>query len=315
MARTKKSGILSEYVRTKQPDPDKLAELVGRAKGKRTVTEFATACGVNASTISRILNKKLSGPCSDELIVAIAANAAPGSKVRFRDLLDAHGVEMEHITHFEHTITITREQAENYLDTMDRIQLMKKVAMLGLSKDDSEDTSSSSGYNSVVERNAAEIIQLNLLNLGGQIAIKKGTDMMEGFMFPYVPDFVIETNVLCADGLDKWAFDIVTDAGMDSIRHFDRLFATAYLDRPAEKGYRVSLATFNPDVFYRYLEMLRGRTVRDSISIMLLNSITRNVDYEYVMDRENFDIQTRLFPDGSTIDPQDIYGIPEEGDE
>ena len=56
MARTKKTDILSEYERVRQPDADKLAELVERAKGKRTTTEFAEACGVNASTISRILN-------------------------------------------------------------------------------------------------------------------------------------------------------------------------------------------------------------------------------------------------------------------
>lgn len=314
MARTKKTDILSEYERVRQPDADKLAELVGRAKGKRTTTEFAEACGVNASTISRILNKKLSGPCSDELIVAIAVNAAPGSKVRFRDLLDAHGLE-EKKGSITQTFTISKLDMEQYLDTMDRIRLMQKVAMLGVARDDSEDIRSTSGYGSVVERNAAEIIQLSILNLGGTVTVKKGVDAIEGFMFPYSPDFVIETNVLSADGLDKWSFDIVMSTGMDANRHFDRLFASAYLDAPAQKGYRMTLATFNPDTFYRYLEMMRLRTVRDSISIMLLNSMTRKIDYEYVMDREGVEHQTRLFPDGALIDPQEIYGVPAEGGE
>lgn len=309
MARTKKTDILNDYERVRQPDADKLAELVERAIGKRTAKEFADACGVNASTISRILNKKLSGPCSDELIVAIAANAAPGSGVEFSDLLKAHGVEEKQITSWSGTITL-KHDVRDYLRSWDRAKLMKKVALLGSRKDESEDSETISGYGSIVERNAAEIIQLNILDLGASVAIRKGQKSMGKEMSPYYPDFVIETNVLCADGLSAWAFDIVMDSHIEASNRLYYLLAKSYLNNPASKGYRMTLATFNPDIFFRYLEEVKGKVVRDSISIMLLNSMTRKVDYEYVLDREGFKEQTRLFADGVHISPEEIYGFP-----
>lgn len=314
MARTKKTDILNDYERVRQPDADKLAELVERAIGKRTAKEFADTCGVNASTISRILNKKLSGPCSDELIVAIAANAAPGSQVSFSDLLKAHGVEKKEVTSWSKTIALDHDVRE-YISAWDRAELMKKVALLGSKKDDSEDTETNSGYGSVVERNAAEIIQLNILDLGGSVAIKKGRDSMGRDMYPYTPDFVLETNVLCSDGLSKWAFDIVMDSGAVASNRFNFLLAESYLNNPAAKGYRMTLATFNPDVFFRYLEEVNEKTIRDSISIMLLNSMTRKIDYEYVLNREGFEEQTRLFADGVHISPEEIYGFPIRAEE
>lgn len=85
--------IFAEYVRIRQPDRDKLAELVVRAKGEgRTMKQFALECGVNPSTLSRIVNKRISGANSDALIDAIYRNAAPESGVTLEMLLDAHGM-------------------------------------------------------------------------------------------------------------------------------------------------------------------------------------------------------------------------------
>lgn len=85
--------IFAEYIRIRQPDRDKLAELVLRAKGEgRTMKQFAQACGVNPSTLSRIVNKKTSSANSDALIDAIYKNAAPESGITLELLLDAHGM-------------------------------------------------------------------------------------------------------------------------------------------------------------------------------------------------------------------------------
>ena len=47
---------LANYVRVKQPDKDKLAELVIRSKGsKRSMRQFARECGIDPSTMSRII--------------------------------------------------------------------------------------------------------------------------------------------------------------------------------------------------------------------------------------------------------------------
>ena len=84
--------ILANYVRVKSPDKDKLAELVIRAKGpKRSMRQFAIDCGMNPSTLSRIVNKKIAGSNTDERILAIADHADPDSGVNFEMLMEAHG--------------------------------------------------------------------------------------------------------------------------------------------------------------------------------------------------------------------------------
>lgn len=84
--------MLANYVRVRPSDKEKLAELVIRAKGaKRSMRQFALDCGVNPSTLSRIVNKKTAGSNSDELVMSIAENADPESGVTFEMLMDAHG--------------------------------------------------------------------------------------------------------------------------------------------------------------------------------------------------------------------------------
>ena len=52
MARSKKINLFEGFIRVKEPDMKRLAELTMRAKGiGRSLNEFASACGVNASTL------------------------------------------------------------------------------------------------------------------------------------------------------------------------------------------------------------------------------------------------------------------------
>ena len=93
MARSKKINLFKGFIRVKEPDMKRLAELTIRAKGiGRSLNEFASACGVNASTLSRIVNQKNSGPSADMVIAQIALNADPSSRVTIEKLLDAHGL-------------------------------------------------------------------------------------------------------------------------------------------------------------------------------------------------------------------------------
>ena len=91
MSETKKA-----YKRFYAPNKERLAELVEKAIGpNRNQTEFAKQIGVNPSTISRIINMKNSGASSDELILAIAANADPKSGVTEEMLMEANGMLMD----------------------------------------------------------------------------------------------------------------------------------------------------------------------------------------------------------------------------
>lgn len=66
-----------EYVQALTPDKMKLALYVNRAKGvERTMAQFAEACGVSASTLSRIVNGKITKPIAEDLLRKIVENSA-----------------------------------------------------------------------------------------------------------------------------------------------------------------------------------------------------------------------------------------------
>ena len=90
---------LANYIRNRPPDKQKMAELVVRAKGaSRSMRQFALDCGVNPSTLSRIVNLKNSGACTDELIQKVAQNADPESGITFEMLMDANGKVPQRMT-------------------------------------------------------------------------------------------------------------------------------------------------------------------------------------------------------------------------
>ena len=83
---------LANYIRIRPPDKEKLAELLVRAKGaSRSMRQFALDCGVNPSTLSRIVNMKTSGACTDELLQKVAQNSDTESGITFEILMDANG--------------------------------------------------------------------------------------------------------------------------------------------------------------------------------------------------------------------------------
>ena len=88
-------NLATQYSRIKPPDKDMLAEYVVRAKGpERSMRQFAEEIGVNASTLSRIVNKKTVRANSDNLIADIAAYADKNSGITFEMLMRAHGMDL-----------------------------------------------------------------------------------------------------------------------------------------------------------------------------------------------------------------------------
>ena len=301
MGRPKKTSILSEFERVSDPNFTMLSELTNKAKGNRTVTEYALQCGVNASTMSRIINGKVSTPISDELIVAIAANADPDSGVSFEALLKAHGLKLS--------------DGASITDSHDlQHMLMRKMAELDINTNSMGQTTFAGRGESRMEQNAREIIQNDLLMKGFKVAVERGVDLLKGVMFPYIADFVIETDALEGDGLTRWAFDVVANPSRNIIGHLDRIFGSAYLDSPSAKELKLTVVTFDKPSFYRLADEMKGRTVPDCISVMMLDVRSRTVQYEFITDRTGHPNQIKLYPDGSDIDPQEIYGVPDEGD-
>lgn len=91
-----KNMVFAKYRQVRDPDLDKTAELLLKAKGlKRTMAEFADVCGVSASTLSRIYNKKNKKRCSDLLLEKIFYNADPDCGIQWEDLMAAQGMVPE----------------------------------------------------------------------------------------------------------------------------------------------------------------------------------------------------------------------------
>ena len=61
-----------EYTRVKPVDKERMSKYLEAAKGPgRTMKQFAEECGVNPSTFSRIVNKKLGGASTETVIRSI----------------------------------------------------------------------------------------------------------------------------------------------------------------------------------------------------------------------------------------------------
>lgn len=104
------------YVKTSEPDKDRLADLVIAARGNRTSQQFAIDCGVNPSTLTRILNKQNKGSSKDDLIYAIAENAAPESGVTLDELMHANGMtKQEHGVMYSRVMNKLEETVEQIL--------------------------------------------------------------------------------------------------------------------------------------------------------------------------------------------------------
>lgn len=85
--------VLDNYVQAYVPDTEDLAVLVAKAKGPdRSMAEFSRVCKVKGpSTFSRIVNELIDKPVSDELLYAIAKNAANPQEVTLDMLMRANG--------------------------------------------------------------------------------------------------------------------------------------------------------------------------------------------------------------------------------
>ena len=82
-----------EYIELREPDLKRLAQMVMAAKGsKRSMAQFAEACGISPSTMSRIANEKITRPISLDNLKAIYLNRAEECSYEFRDFARSNGM-------------------------------------------------------------------------------------------------------------------------------------------------------------------------------------------------------------------------------
>lgn len=269
MGMIKSTNPFPGYRRVREPDKDKLADIVVRAKGKnRSLTEFAKTCGVSPSTISRIINKKTIKANSNDLIAAIAENADPAGGVTLSELLDAHGLQ----SISENPENFVKESKLNYL------QLAYLHQNYGA---DATDENGNVIKESALEKSARWIIQNELLMRGYNVSLKFREDIVSLSTVRYISDFTIETNALEMNGILEWAFDVHRSGIRPIMQKLSWVFGAAYLDGLKTRGIKVSLITVDIEEFKAVKERFQNIKIKDCISVILIDNFNRCILEEF----------------------------------
>lgn len=110
------------YVEMNLADKQKMADLLCKAKGeRRSLRQFASDIGVNVSTVSRIVNKKIARHVDSEIIAKIAAGAESENESLFDELMSANG--MQKVIVETHCIDLKQQQLRvlTYCDKLKKI--------------------------------------------------------------------------------------------------------------------------------------------------------------------------------------------------
>lgn len=298
MAKAKKENIFEGYIRVHDPDKDRLAELVVKGRGpRRTLLEYADACGVNSSTLSRIVNKKNSGPSSDRLIAMLALNADPSSGVTIEKLLDAHGlapVEGKSVSPREALMKVAKE---DYIPPEDNMPGAEELL------DKSREA-----------RRCRAAVQNSLLELGYTLSLAEDQTAIRGVEFDCYATFSFQTDALAEEGLERWAFLRIKEEGNRAGFALTSYFGMMYLHNPVKDGVRVTVITEDELTYLLVRDMYRGTEIPSSFSIMQISTAENRIVHEFVFDRNDGVEPVRLFDVGGEIDYQEVYGVPDDDD-
>lgn len=280
----KKVNPFPGYVRVSEPDKEELARLTALAKGEnRSLREFALACGVSTSTLSRIINMKSDSdtPNSDSLIASIAENADPDSGVTLAMLLDAHGIAPMMLAPIE-----SGEVGSSVVISSNKSISNDIVCMDG--------TKISGAKNCSVRENLCrEILQNELISRGFELSVETRKNIVFSTdKLRYLADFVFETDALKDKGINSWAFDVHNGVMRPLMHKLSWVFGMTYLDPLRKKGMKFSLITTEEKAF----EDAKGRfsevCIPDLISIIYIDINNRKVVDEYIIpstyDRGSF---------------------------
>ena len=281
MGRKKITNLFPDYIRTGKADLETLSQLVLRAKGSRSMNDFAKECEVNTSTISRIINMKNTTACSDDVLMAISKAADPESGVTLEQLLMANGMVKLVPAGTEGAVVSPTQIVFGLADIAEekQIESVSNELLQGARKYLSE---------SRLEENCRESLQNSLL-LGGYLVELLPYNKMD---WPrnrqFKGDFAIRTNALQEEGIDIWLFDCksyTAGIGRGTIGQMNRLFGMAYMDSPREHGIKVSIVVDHSIMIEQARDYYAGYKIRDYFSFVLIDSADRRVIDEFCIPR------------------------------
>lgn len=308
MAGLKKVILFEGYAQVKEVDQDRLSELVTIAKGERTLQEFAAECGLNISTLSRIINKKNAGGSADSVLARIAIHADPESGVTIEKLLEAQG-------------RAAMEGARSPREVLGSLALEDMLSDPVPSEDDADMKRRSAAQLTAMKAEQEEkkrldgfrmTIQNALLMASHTVALSKDNVAIQGVEFDCYADFILETDALKDEGIEKWAFIRLRDTGNKACFGMMGFFGMMFLHNPVQEGRRVTFLTEDKATYQLLREMYRDAPVNASVSFMLVNTKELAVISEYVMERSDTKNAVKIFGEGQPVDYEELYGVPDD---
>ncbi len=268
MGRPRKSNILNEFERVKEPDFQKLAKVTEAAQGQRTAAEFAALCGVHPSTISRILNGKiLRTAISDDLLITIAANAENDNGVIFKELLDAHGVAPKN--------GVVRDYNELLED---------KLLQLRYMADSISSNAGSSAARSEMQivKDVKEIIHNELyFDEGWSIGTPEETEAECKQRFDRRGIATVSYDF--AFYVKRKAFEeikmyfVLDGTSQKAMSRLEKVFSMAYLNHFKQNDTKLYVVLTDSSIFQRMKKSLEGCRIHDSITLMLIDLRYRGI--------------------------------------
>ena len=281
MGRKKITNLFPDYIRTGKADLETLSQLVLRAKGSRSMNDFAKECEVNTSTISRIINMKNTTACSDDVLMAISKAADPESGVTLEQLLMANGMVKLVPAGTEGAVVSPTQIVFGLADIAEekQIESVSNELLQGARKYLSE---------SRLEESCRESLQNSLLLGGYSVELLPYNKMDWPRNRQFRGDFAIRTNALQEEGIDIWLFDCksyTAGIGRGTIGQMNRLFGMAYMDSPREHGIKVSIVVDHSIMIEQARDYYAGYKIKDYFSFILIDPADRRVIDEFCIPR------------------------------
>lgn len=263
---SKKTINYPEYIQAYVPDTEELAILVAKAKGPdRSMAEFSRVCKVKGpSTFSRIVNELIDKPVSDELLFAIAQNAADPKEVTLDMLMRANG-------------KVPKEELSGNAQNNDRRKAYKTQAEK--------------------VKQVKEIIVQSYLDKGEAVMLHPDLTLSEkippsNYALSYPSDFSIHLQ-----GKDPLYWNFIVDltdmhtvslkAKADnkkqlgeSMRRYAPLFLRDAWESETLKDFENSFVFIEEKAYKTFVEMMKGRKFNTKMSVMLVD-LERKEEYKY----------------------------------
>lgn len=286
-----------EYVEALVPDKMKLAMYVNKAKGpERTMAQFAEACGVSASTLSRIVNHKITKPLSTELIQAIIKNAAEPEYLDYEIIMRANGMVPKD-RHEQRNI-----MGENYMER--REAQMNAEATI---KNTIADELYARGHMlQFFQRLPVGEIPRSRFGLGQYSAF---AIRIQGYE-PLYWNFVVNSISFQDEDEDR----VRRDKAMFIRRSMDRyssIFLRDAWEPEIMKDIKTTFIFIDQEAFTMFEDLIMQAKVNTEMSIMLIDTNKQEVVTEVMIPRTNGETRKSIFAEEKIRqdDGEDEYGM------